>query len=303
MENQENSQKKPVVQYILIALLALISGVGMYLALENRDLKIALADCGVNANEIQDEKIEVMQNLQDLATEYDSLMTDNDSINEEMLAQKERVDQLLAEAKGNKWSIYKLKKEASTLREIMKGYVRTIDSLNTENIELRAENLDVTQKLGAKESENNKLKETKASLENKVRLGAKLAALDMVTYAQRVRKNNIHKETTRADKAEKIKTCFTIDKNEVIEPGKKMVFLRIITPAGTVLAERSDNNHMFTFEGTKGLYSVTKEVNYENQELDLCMYWDVTDALSPGEYLIKAYVDGLEIGGTSLILK
>jgi hypothetical protein len=231
------------------------------------------------------------------------MMTDNDSINEELIAQKERVDELMADAKKYNWSIYKLKKEASTLREIMKGYVRTIDSLNMENVELRAENQDVKNQLGQVENKNEKLEKDKTQLEDKVRLGAKLQAINMVVQAQKVKKNNVHKEVNKADKAQKIKTCFTIDENEVTEPGKKMVYLRIITPEGTVLAERADNAHTFEFDGTKGLYSIKKQVNYENKALDLCMYWDVSGPLKSGEYIIKAYISGQEIGSSTLILK
>ncbi|MGB0390097.1 MAG: hypothetical protein ACPGRC_02960 [Salibacteraceae bacterium] len=303
MENQEKSQKKPIVQYVLIALLVILSGIGIFLISENNNLKKELAACDSSYTSSENEKVEVMQDLQLMAGEYDSLMTNNDSINSELLAQKEKVDKLMSDAKKYNWSIYKLKKEASTLREIMKGYVRTIDSLNTENVELRAENLNVKGQLGAKEQENSKLRENNSELENMVRLGAKLAALNFVAYGQRVKRNNVHKETSRANNTEKIKACFTLDANEVTEPGKKLVYLRIMTPAGTVLAERSDNSNTFSYNGSKVLYSVQKEVNYENKELDLCMYWDVREELSPGEYYLKAYVEGHEIGSTSMILK
>ena len=303
MENQSDSKNKPLVQNILIGLLVLFSGVGIYLVNENSNLKTALEDCGVAYNENEAEKIEVMNNLQDMAGEYDSLMTDNDSINTELYAQKERVDKLMSDAKKYNWSIHKLKKEASTLREIMKGYVRTIDSLNTENVELRAENIQVRDELSTKENENSKLKEDKSQLENKVRLGAKLTALNIQVHAQRVKRNNVHKETNRASNAQKIKTCFTIGENEVTEPGKKWVFIRIMTPTGTVLAERSDNSNTFELEGARVLYSVKKEVNYENKDLDLCMYWDVVDQLPSGEYFIKAYISGQEIGSATMLLK
>lgn len=303
MENQGDEQKKPIVQYVLIALLVLISGIGIFLVNENRNLKTALADCDTSYEFSEQEKVEVMQDLQLMAGEYDSLMTNNDSINTELFVQKEKVDKLMADAKKYNWSIHKLKKEASTLREIMKGYVRTIDSLNTENVELRAENLNVIGKLGVKEKENNKLRENNSELEDKVRLGAKLAALNFVVYGQRVKRNNVHKETNRASNTEKIKACFTIDDNEVTEPGKKMVYLRIMTPEGTVLAERSDNSNSFKLDGARVLYSVKKEINYENKELDLCMYWDVDNMLTPGEYFIKAYVEGHEIGSAAMVLK
>jgi hypothetical protein len=238
-----------------------------------------------------------------MAGEYDSLMTNNDSINVELTDQKDRVDNLMADAKKYNWSIYKLKKEASTLREIMKGYVRTIDSLNTENVELRAENLFVKDELGAQEVENDKLRENNSELEDKVRLGAKLATINFTAYGQRVKRNSVHKETSRASTTEKIKACFTIDDNEVTEAGKKMVYLRILTPKGTVLAERSDNSNTFMLDGRRVLYSGKKEVNYENQELDLCMYWDVVNMLTPGQYFVKAYIEGYEVGSTTMILK
>jgi hypothetical protein len=303
MENQTDNQKSPIVTYVLIALLVLLSGIGIFLIIENNRLKSALTDCDSSYAETEAEKVEVMLDLQGMATEYDSLMTDNDSINSELSSQKGKVDKLMADAKKYNWSIYKLKKEASTLRQIMKGYVRTIDSLNTENVELRAENLDVRNELGAKENENSKLKENNSELETKVRLGAKLAAVNFSAMGQRVKRNNIHKETTRAKGAQKLKVCFTIDENEVTEAGKKMVFLRIMTPEGTVLAERSDNSNTFELNGARALYSVKKQVNYENKQLDLCMYWDVKDMLSPGEYSIKAYISGDEVGSASLILK
>tara|TARA_R110002050_G_scaffold195593_1_gene330416 strand:- start:5246 stop:6157 length:912 start_codon:yes stop_codon:yes gene_type:complete len=303
MENQADSQKSPIVQYVLIALLVILSGIGIFLLSENNRLKEDLAACDSSYANTESEKVEVMHDLQIMAGEYDSLMTDNDSINSELFSQKEKVDKLMADAKKYNWSIYKLKKEASTLREIMKGYVRTIDSLNTENVELRAENMSVKDELGAKVNENSKLKQNNNDLASKVRLGAKLAALNFTVMAQRVKRNNVHKETTRASTAQKIKACFTIDENEVTEPGKKMVFLRIMTPQGTVLAERSDNSNTFMLNGARALYSVKKEVNYENKTLDLCMYWDVIDMLTPGEYFIKAYISGDEVGSATLTLK
>ena len=303
MENQQENQKKPIVQYVLIALLVLISGVGIFLVNENRNLKTALVDCGVSYESSETEKAQVMSDLQLMAGEYDSLMTDNDSINGELSVQKTKVDKLMADAKKYNWSIYKLKKEASTLREIMKGYVRTIDSLNIQNIELQAENIQVKDELVAKNEENNKLRENNSELESKVRLGGKLSALNFEVYGQRVKRNSVHKETNRASVTEKIKACFTIDENEVTEPGKKMVYLRILTPQGTVLSERSDDSNTFMLDGNKSLYSVKKQVNYENKPLDLCMYWDVINALTAGEYYVKAYIEGYEIGSVTMVLK
>lgn len=300
--NQEGNNKK-LLTTILIVLLLLVSGVGIYLGMQNSDLKHQLEDCAAVTETVTAEKNSVIGELEGMLTKYDSLQTDNDSINEQLLTEKAKVEQLLKEAKNNKWTIYKLRKETSTLREIMKGYVVTIDSLNTLNVELRAENAEVNRRFNEQKDANQELEKTNKQLDEKVRLGARLKAIDMVAYAQRVKKNGVHRETNRAKKAQKIKACFTVDKNEVIEGGKKTIYLRVINPNGKVLAKRTDEANMFNFEGTKGLFSVTKVFNYENSEIDICMYWDVMDKLVSGEYIVTAYVNELKIGETRFSLK
>lgn len=300
--NQEGNNNKTLL-IILTALLLAASGLGIYFGMENSRLKDELSNCATLKDNETDEKNKVISDLENMILQYDSLSTDNDSINQELLAERTKVEALLKEAKNNKWTIYKLRKEASTLREIMKGYVVTIDSLNTLNIELRAENAETTRRYNEQRQENEKLSEKNKSLDEKVKLGARLKALDMIALAQRVKNNGVHRETSRSNKAQKIKACFTVDKNEVIEAGKKTIYLRVITPNGKVLAERTDDSNMFNFEGTKGLYSVKKVFNYDNTEVDICMYWDVIEPLVAGEYIVEAYVDQLKIGDTKFSLK
>lgn len=311
MENKENSQqpqknnpeKKSPVVGVLIFILILVAAFAGYLAYSNQQLQKSLEDCGYVKAEVEQEKEQVIGELEQMSMQYDSMAVTNDSMNTELMAQREKVEELIKQAKNNNWTIYKLRKEAGTLREIMKGYVKTIDSLNTLNVELRAQNAEVTRKLGETEDKNTQLQDKNAALNEKVKLGAKLKALDMVAYGQRVKNNEVHRETNRANKTEKIKVCFTLDKNEVAEEGNKSIYVRIITPSGKVLAERNDQSNMFEFEGTNGLFSIQKVVLYEKKELDLCMYWDVTSELSEGEYIVDAYADGMKIGSTSFTLK
>lgn len=300
--NQEGNSNKLLLPILVVLLLA-ATGFGIYMYTQNSDLQEQLAACGVEKDAETQQKNTVIGELEDMLLQYDSLSTNNDSINAELLAERTKVEQLLKEAKNNKWTIYKLRKEASTLRDIMKGYVVTIDSLNTLNVELRAENAEVNRRYNEQMETNKELEQKNKGLGEKVRLGARLKAMDMIAYAQRVKNNGVHRETNRSSKAQKIKTCFTVDKNDVIESGKKKIYLRIISPNGKVLAEKTDASNMFEFEGTKGLFSVTKVFNYENKEIDICMYWDVTDALVPGEYIVEAYVDQLNIGKTVFTLK
>ena len=87
--------------------------------------------------------LNLKDNLKLLLTSYDSLELSNtmavDSINQEREKIKTlmtKVDKLNSKSKRDWRSIFKLKKEAETLRGIMKDYIHTIDSLNTLNINL-----------------------------------------------------------------------------------------------------------------------------------------------------------------------
>ena len=207
---EDNTKSSNRQQVILIVLLAVVAIIGIYLAYVNRSLKNDLKNYEMLKGELEEEKTEIMGNLKDLSLSYDSLMTNNDSINEELIVQKSKVERLIAEAKNNKWTIYKLRKEAETLRGIMKGYVRTIDSLNTANIELQAENIQVRSQLDEQKGINQELSKTNEDLAGKVKIGGRLIALDMIAYAQRIKNNGVHRETRRASKAQKIKVCFTL---------------------------------------------------------------------------------------------
>ena len=60
---------------------------------------------------------------------------------------------------------------------------------------------------------------------------------------------------------------------------------------------------MFTYDGKEGLYSRTEEVMYDNEELDMCLYWDVTKELNEGKYIVEVYAEDYYMGATEFELK
>ncbi|MGD1845918.1 MAG: hypothetical protein ACFB10_11045 [Salibacteraceae bacterium] len=308
MENKPGNAPKGrrPLDIIYPVALVLLAGFAIFMTFKNQELEkekvTILEDC---ANTEQ-EKALVVDQLTDLQEEFGTLQTDNEALQAEIDSQRVHIAELLKEAEKHKddaYIIYKLKKEAATLREIMKGYLHTIDSLNTLNITLREEKSQVERALSSEKQRTSNLESEKESLAEKVKIGSKLEAMEMVSIAQRVKSNGVHRPTTKAIKAEKIKTCLSLSRNEVLEPGKKIVYLRIQTPDGKILSLGEDEKNLFDYEGVRGLYSVKKVVDYQNQELPLCMYWEVKSALPAGEYEVAAYVDEMLIGTTKFSLK
>jgi cell division septum initiation protein DivIVA len=288
---------------ILLVLLLISNGVTAYLLITKHQENVEIV---TQNTDLTVEKDNLTRELEDMLAQYDSVQTDNEQYKAEIAEQRAKIEEMLAEAEKHKndaWTIHKLKKETGTLREIMKSYIVTIDSLNTVNQNLVVAKKQVETQLSTQKEENQELNKTNEQLSEKVKLGSKLRVVDLASSAQRMKSGTVSRETDRAKRVDKIKTCFTIDKNEVSKPGKKWLYLRIITPSGEVLALDQTETYMFTYDGKEGLYTRKEEVLYDNQEVDMCLYWDVTSELSEGKYIVEVYAEDYFMGSTEFTLK
>lgn len=298
------SEKKNNRGLIILVILLLISNLAtIFLFYNERQENIELI---TSNTDLTTEKAALTDELQAMLARYDSVSTDNAEMLAQIEEQKAEIEKLIKEAEKHKddaWIIHKLRKEAKTLRDVMKNYLVTIDSLNTANQELIKEKAVVETKLSDQKQQNKELSNENEELAEKVKIGSRLKVVDLVSIGQRVKNSTVHRETDRAKRADKIKTCFTIDKNEVTKPGKKTIYLRIVGPDGEVLAFDQSKDYMFTYDGKEGLYSRKEEIIYENEEMDLCLYWDLQKEALEGKYLVELYAEDYIMGTTSFELK
>lgn len=246
------------------------------------------------------EKDSIEMNLQDIMVEYQELETDNEKIQAKLDEEQERAEKLMAELKQVKSVSYaKIKeyqKELGTLRAIMRDMVYEIDSLNTLNQELIAENIRVRQ-------EASQSKKAVESLEKKTEEMTQTIAKGSVVMARSIEPvglNRRGKESTRARTSDKIRTCFILTENPITKPGSREVYVRIIGPDGFLLAQ-SDTN-LFDFDGEKIIYSASREIDYQNEDVEMCIFYH-DEHLEKGIYDINLYMDGYLIGFTQLTLK
>lgn len=300
-QNERTSSGKGMRWMVILLLITNI--ITLYLVITKQQ---EIKEIVIKNTDLVVEKDNLTQELNAMLAKYDSVSTDNAEMQAEIAEQKAQIEKLLAEAekhKGDAWAIHKLKKEAATLRDVMRNYLVTIDSLNSANQRLITEKQQVESELSNKQTENVELSQQNEELSQKVKIGSKLRVVDLVAEGQRVKNSTVHRETDRANRVDKIKTCFTIDRNEVTKPGKKQVFLRIIGPNGEVLSYGQTRDYMFTYDGKEGLFSRKEEILYENEEMDMCLYWDVQNELKEGKYLVEVYAEDYMMGTTSFVLK
>ena len=294
-KNEYNNPKKNtgsagIIVFLLIILI-ISAGVLGYLYFDQ-----------VKQNEkVELEKEQLINEFEELSKEYELLKTENDTINSELEQRQVEIERLIAEITQIKTTnaqiIRQYKKELGTLREIMKSYIVQIDSLNTKNVQLMAENVEVKQEIEKIKGELETEREIKEELTEKVEIGSKLTAKNIVALSL----NEKGKEKDRISKIARLQVCFALRENPIAEPGPRMIYIRIIRPDSVLLADSEEN--VFELDGSKLVYSEKREIEYENQDLDVCVFWQNNGMLIPGGYSIDLYTEENLIGTTSLMLR
>ena len=126
-------------------------------------------------------------------------------------------------------------------------YIRTIDSLNTINGVL-TENLSATmQDLDNMTESRNDFQNQTEELSDKVNKGSKLTAFGFTSEGIKEKGSGSYKETERASRCTHVRSCFSLGENSIASSGNKTVYMRVITPGGSVL--NSSNANALTTEG------------------------------------------------------
>lgn len=239
-----------------------------------------------------------------LIAEIDNINLRNDSVSNELrghiAAERDRADSLLTRLKKerniNREKLRKYEKELGTLRTIMRRYVHQIDSLNTLNKKLADENVTIRQRAASETTRANIAEERAQEMANKIKLGSIVKARNVALGAYNTGGSNV----TRASRASKFRTDLTLTANELTIPGKRNVYVRIISPDGAVLSGGADC--IMEFEGDMLSYSAEREVDYDNKDLDVSVFFNYEDITS-GVYKVEIYMDGYLIGETELALR
>jgi hypothetical protein len=251
---------------------------------------------------VSDEKNQLIAEFETLSRQYDALRTENDTMNLKLAEKQIQIQKLIAQIsslkKTNAEIILQYKKELNTLREIMKSYIVQIDSLNTRNQVLTAENIKVKKQIDEVKAELEQEKTIKEDLSAKVETGSKLSAKNIIVECY----TSKQKLTTKATKTENIKVCFVLRENAIAKAGERIIYLVVKKPGGEAFID-SENDVISVENNTQIKFSASRKINYENIDIDVCIFWANKGRLTPGKYEIELYTDGYSLGNSSFEVK
>lgn len=242
------------------------------------------------------EKDSLANELRIMVAYSDTLKTNNDSLKSNLENERIKIVKLLAVNASNVQLIKSYKSEIGTMREIMKSYIVQIDSLNTRNKILSAENSQIKQEISKVQSSNTELEKTREELSSKVEIASVIQAKDIVAAAL----NKKRKETSRLNLLDKLRVCFTLRENPIAKAGQKEVFMRVLRPDSLVITNSPDN--LFDYKGKKLIFSANRVADYMNQDIDMCIFLDNTGDFIPGNYSVELYLEDNIIGKATFML-
>ena len=297
MEEEKKSGKTGLIITIVVAVL--LAGAAVYLFIDSQNKGREIEEM-TQLFEIEKEEME--NEYSGFAVQYDEMKVhiSNDSLIRQLDREKQRTQQLLEELRQTKATnaaeITRLKKELTTVRTVMRTYVRQIDSLDQINKQLAKENTRVKQQYQEQTKVVEKLTIDKEKAEEKVALASQLdaAAITVTPHNKRGKEEHKVKNVTQ------FVVNFTIVKNITVQTGEKTVYLRITKPDGEPLVKDASNT--FKYENVNLEYSAKKYIEYTGEQQEVTMYWDVEEYLSAGTYNAYLFVDGVMIGEQSVTL-
>ena len=296
MENKKNSVSL-LTTILVIMSLALIVLAYVFFDMK-KDNKATILKLQEYSKFIESTRDSLENELKGIIVQYDSLKTNNDTINHKLEMQQDRIKKLLALRLNDAEKIKKYEKELVTIREVLRSYIVQIDSLNTKNQLLLVENKELRNVSVRLETEKKQLAQEKEELISITEEAKTLiaAGIDIVPLNKRNKKND------KVDKIEIIRTDFTLRKNTVAEAGPKIIYLRLIRPDGVVLGSPKTGG-VIEYQSEQIPYSASREVNYERNDLPVSIFWNNNGDLVKGNYKCELYCENKVIGTGNFILK
>ncbi|QRM90071.1 chromosome partitioning protein ParA [Lacinutrix sp. WUR7] len=277
--------------------LALFLGTGFYTSQLYQEKK---------ENEVQliKEKQLVMNDLSNMAKQYDIAIGENDIANEKLVEAKERIQGLMDSLKvseANIGSLWKYKQKYLSLQKEMDVLLVENDRLKVEN-QLLATSLDSTKvRLEERTMFTDSLLVQNTALAEVVETAAVLNTVGLKGYGVIERSSGKLIPTERAKRVDKIRVCYTVAKNRLVQAGDQEFYVQVIGPNNNILGE----NAQVQFDDQSLNYSVISKFNYENNSLDVCEFVSARgdNDFEKGRYVVNVFNDKELISSNEFSLK
>ncbi len=278
-----NNSSNTGLKVALGILIALFLGTGFYTSKLYNDKK-------ENDAQLTKEKQMVMNDLSAMAAQYDTAISENEITNGNLIEAKERIQGLMDSLKTSKASVntlWRYKQKYFNLQKEMDVLLTQNDSLRVEN-SLLATTLDSTQvQLAERSVFTDSLLIQNTELATVVEDASVLSTVGLKGFGVIERSSGKLIPTERATRSDKIRVCFTVAKNNLVEAGDQELYVQVIDPKNNIIGV----NEQIQFDEKTLNYSVVSKFNYEQRNLNVCEFVGASDknGFEKGRYVVNVF--------------
>ena len=295
-EQTSNNRSKIIIILLALAIICLL----IWIFIQRNHLNKLVQEKEVEKTELQYELDSVIQEHNKIKAVYGTLsdsLAAKDSI---IQANAIEIRRLL----DTEWEYAKARKRIAALQKIAQGYVHQLDSLYTVNRELTAENEKIRQDFKNEQNRTQSLIKDKEQLSEKISQAAVIRAYDVTATAYKVKGGDKEQITDKATRTDRVKVCFTIGENPLVQSGKKIIYIRIMRPDNVVVTKSKYDT--FTFNGQTVPFSIRQDIDYSGKSQNVCVKWTKKDEDQPamkGKYTVTVFTEEQEIGSGTFELR
>lgn len=292
-ENENNSGKFKILVGVLSILLIALAVYTVTLFNDNK----------AKISTLKSQKEDIEEELESLIANYDEVIKDNELKDKDLLAARERITILLdsvKEATANVSLIERYKVEISKLKQERKMLFKRADSLIAANKRLALERDSTSLELENTRMVVDSVTQENVAMSETIEKASIVKTTDLRGEAVIIRNSGKVVDTRRSSRADKIRACFTMAPNAVAPKGNRTLYVQVINPKNNVIGDKAVKQ----FENKNLVYSASTNVFYENEELDVCILVNASDAdLISGRYTVNLFDGENQVATTTMELK
>lgn len=284
-------QKLKKIMYVLAAVAVVLAGVLAYIWYDKYTVE----------KELESEKADLIGQLNTLNNDYASLSSDYEDVNLQLDSSRLEVQLLIEKLTKteatNRAKIRQYERELGTLRTVMRGYVKQIDSLHSLNKQLTADAAEARREAAENRRRSEELSKTVEDLSGQVAAGAVIKARGLRAEAY----NASNKVTDRSSRVKYLLATLNLVENDLAENGPVTVYIRVKDPEGILLLNGTQK--AFEYNGETMICSASREVDYQGSEVELGIYLNDIPEYAKGIYTVEAFTSQTFLGTTELMLR
>ena len=253
--------------------------------------------------QLENEKTEVMNNLDEITFLYSEAIADNKVVNTKLEDALDRLKALKIELKKSETTVSSLmryKRKYFELESEMEVLLNENAVLKFENSQLTT-SLDSTQvQLNTQLVTNANLNEANVNLSKSVDVAKKLSIDHLEVSGVIQKRSGRLVPTTRARRVDNLRICYVVPSNPLTEPGEKRYYVQVIDPNFNVIG----SNTAVQFEETVLNYSYVTTFTYANLSLDVCDFVTSQEIdFAKGVYTVNVFEQSVLVSTSTFSLK